>query len=234
MGTIVSPFEGRVTAQWRGYKNHAGMDIAPPKPGQLGLPVYAAYAGTVQKAIRWAKRGNRKSTWAPGRTGNGLLIRNPDGEAQGYNHVTPVKGLKVGDRVEAGQLIGHNDSSGNQTGPHLHFEMWADYRRSNSDYDPRLGFRKSGVAAGSKPKHPSTGATATASAYARKAGLTVGQTKRLQAFLNATYPAYSKLVEDGDYGARTAAVVKEYQRRAGLYQDGIAGPKTQASLGVRK
>lgn len=149
MGKMVSPFAGRVTAQWRGYKNHAGMDIAPPKPGQVGLPVYAVFGGTVVRVARGVKAGNRKSTWAPGRTGNGVLVRNPDGEGNGYNHVNPV--VKAGQKVKAGDLIGYNDRSGNQTGPHLHLELWADWRNSNSDYDPRRAFTKFGVVPGSNP-----------------------------------------------------------------------------------
>jgi len=38
----------------------------------------------------------------------------------------------------------------------------------------------------------------------------------LQARLNRDYPLYSNLVVDGSYGPRTTAVVREFQRRAGL------------------
>lgn len=147
---MISPFEGRVTAQWRGYPGHKGTDVAPPKPGQTGMPVYAAFAGTVIKTSSGNPHGNRKSTWAPGRTGDGVLIRNRDNEAQGYNHMRPV--VSVGDKIVEGQLIGYNNTSGNQTGPHVHFECWASYKNSNSDYDARLCFNKFGVVAGSAPK----------------------------------------------------------------------------------
>lgn len=149
MGQMTSPFEGRVTANWRGYPGHKGMDIAPPKPGQTGLPIRAAFAGTVIKAITHAKPGNRTSTWAPGRTSNGVVIRNPDGEAQGYGHMRPV--VSVGQVVKVGDIIGYNDRSGNMSGPHLHFECWASWKNSNSDYDPRLCFRKFKVEAGGAP-----------------------------------------------------------------------------------
>ncbi len=39
-----------------------------------------------------------------------------------------------------------------------------------------------------------------------------------------------KLSIDGDYGATTEAVVRAYQRKVGLVDDGVAGPKTQAAL----
>jgi hypothetical protein len=54
----------------------------------------------------------------------------------------------------------------------------------------------------------------------------------LQGRLNRDYPLYSNLVVDGDYGPRTTAVVREFQRRAGLTVDGIAGPQTLGRLGL--
>lgn len=52
----------------------------------------------------------------------------------------------------------------------------------------------------------------------------------LQRRLNAWYPAYSHLTADGVFGAGTESVVREFQRRAGLTADGIAGPRTLAAL----
>jgi peptidoglycan hydrolase-like protein with peptidoglycan-binding domain len=54
--------------------------------------------------------------------------------------------------------------------------------------------------------------------------------RQLQAGLNRDYPAYSKLVVDGIYGPATEAVVREFQRRAGLPVDGAAGFATLAKL----
>ncbi|OZC88354.1 hypothetical protein CH282_09505 [Rhodococcus sp. 06-418-1B] len=54
--------------------------------------------------------------------------------------------------------------------------------------------------------------------------------RRLQERLNAHYPLYSRLVVDGDYGPATEAVVREFQKRAGLLVDGIAGPAVHAKL----
>lgn len=53
---------------------------------------------------------------------------------------------------------------------------------------------------------------------------------RLQAGLNAVFPAYSDLVEDSVYGERTEGVVIEFQKRAGLVPDGVVGPVTRAAL----
>lgn len=54
--------------------------------------------------------------------------------------------------------------------------------------------------------------------------------KHLQQRMNAIFPRYSRLKVDGDYGPKTEAVVKEFQRRTGLAPDGIVGPKTKAML----
>ena len=54
----------------------------------------------------------------------------------------------------------------------------------------------------------------------------------LQARLNRDYPLYSNLVVDGSYGPRTTAVVREFQRRAGLVVDGVAGSRTLGRLGL--
>jgi len=53
--------------------------------------------------------------------------------------------------------------------------------------------------------------------------------RTLQAALNARG---ARLAVDGDYGPKTAAAVKAWQRKAGLVQDQICGPKTWASLGL--
>jgi peptidoglycan hydrolase-like protein with peptidoglycan-binding domain len=56
------------------------------------------------------------------------------------------------------------------------------------------------------------------------------QVRQLQALLNRDYPAYSTLDEDGIFGPKTEAVIREFQRRAGLPVNGIAGRETMAKL----
>lgn len=63
-------------------------------------------------------------------------------------------------------------------------------------------------------------------------GVKNGQVKILQERLNGRYPAYSKLANDGNFGPATEKVVKEFQRRSGLKQDGIVGPATWSKLGL--
>jgi hypothetical protein len=55
----------------------------------------------------------------------------------------------------------------------------------------------------------------------------------LQTIMVRRYPAYAKtLVVDGIFGAGTERVIREFQKRAGLTVDGIAGRKTFRALGI--
>ena len=54
--------------------------------------------------------------------------------------------------------------------------------------------------------------------------------KRLQAGLNKSFPAYSRLKVDGIYGPSTANVVRNFQRRSKLTADGIVGRNTRKAL----
>ena len=135
---MASPVKGVVSCEWRGYEGHAGMDIACP----VGTPVYAAYAGTVERTGDFSDIG---------RSGDrNILIRNPDQEAQYYGHLEECL-VKVGDRIRKGQLIGYSGARGNVTGPHLHFEMWRAGGTGGVDEDmnPRIHFESHGVIPGS-------------------------------------------------------------------------------------
>lgn len=52
----------------------------------------------------------------------------------------------------------------------------------------------------------------------------------LQRGLNLVFPAYSRLIVDGDFGRATDRVVRDFQRRSGLAVDGEVGPRTRAAL----
>ncbi len=105
------------------YEMHAGIDIA----NKVGTPIYAAYAGVVERV---------GTNVVSGRTGTGILIRNPDGEKQYYGHLSKAN-VKVGQSVSKGQKIGEMGATGNVTGPHLHFETW---NKSGSPVNPRIHF----------------------------------------------------------------------------------------------
>lgn len=80
--------------------------------------------------------------------------------------------------------------------------------------------------AGSAPAAPST-----SGAVLLKQGDTGPAVLKLQAWLNAHYPAYSKLdLGPQRFGPQTAGVVKEFQKRSGLTADGVIGPITWGAL----
>ena len=85
---------------------HSGVDLAI----RAGTPVYAADAGTARVV---------SST-----TGFGLhvIIDHGDGLVSLYGHLSTVI-VATGEAVEAGRQIGTVGSTGNSTGPHLHFEI---------------------------------------------------------------------------------------------------------------
>lgn len=85
---------------------HTGLDFAAP----IGTTVRAARGGTVTE-----------TGWA-GAYGNRIVISHGNGVTTTYNHLSAIN-TSTGASVSAGQTIGHVGSTGNSTGPHLHFEV---------------------------------------------------------------------------------------------------------------
>jgi murein DD-endopeptidase MepM/ murein hydrolase activator NlpD len=85
---------------------HTGIDLDVP----IGTHVHAAMAGTVISA-HWE-----------GSYGNCIRIRHYNGVVTRYAHLSKIK-VKVGQYVQAGQVIANSGNTGNTTGPHLHFEV---------------------------------------------------------------------------------------------------------------
>ena len=91
------------------YRPHTGIDYAAPK----GTPVMSIGDGKV--TLRAWKGGG----------GNTVYIKHNSVYSSGYLHLSAyAKGLKVGDRVKQGQVIGYVGSTGASTGPHLDFRVW--------------------------------------------------------------------------------------------------------------
>lgn len=95
---------------------HWGVDCANAQ----GTPVYAAEAGTVIKAS--------VGTWGGG-YGNHVIIDHGNGIKTIYGHLYQV-GVSVGQHVERGEGIGLMGTTGNSTGPHLHFEVVVDGKKT--------------------------------------------------------------------------------------------------------
>lgn len=90
---------------WRWNRGHHGVDIGL----RTGDPVRAAFGGTVRVASRM------------GGYGNCIVIRHPNGLETLYGHLSKIH-VKPDQAVAAGDIIGLGGSTGNSTGPHLHFE----------------------------------------------------------------------------------------------------------------
>lgn len=97
------------------YKNHAGTDIG----AQYGATVVAADGGTVSLA------GEN------GGYGNCVMINHGNGYYTLYGHLSSIA-VYEGQAVSQGDVIGYVGSTGNSTGPHLHFEI----RSGNDKLNP--------------------------------------------------------------------------------------------------
>jgi murein DD-endopeptidase MepM/ murein hydrolase activator NlpD len=104
-GHITSHFDSQ-EAGLRTAPHHA-LDIGVP----LGTPIHAAADGKVVKV------GNDADGY-----GNYVIILHAGGIATLYAHQSDPK-VHEGDVVKAGDVIGLSGSTGNSTGPHLHFEV---------------------------------------------------------------------------------------------------------------
>ncbi len=106
-GNFGWPVSGRITQKF--WLHHPGIDIGAPK----GTPIYAADSGYVVTA-----------GWDPEPVSYGfmILINHGNGFVTRYGHLSAFN-VQVGDSVKKGQIIGRVGSTGNSTGPHLHFEI---------------------------------------------------------------------------------------------------------------
>lgn len=93
---------------------HLGVDYAAPS----GTPVQAVSSGVVVSAGR------------KGANGNMIHLRHAGGYETKYLHLSKIR-VKVGDRVDQGQVIGNVGTTGLSTGPHLDFRITKDGKALN-------------------------------------------------------------------------------------------------------
>ncbi|MCY0922394.1 LysM peptidoglycan-binding domain-containing M23 family metallopeptidase [Streptomyces sp. H27-G5] len=130
---FVAPVGGGISTQYRasgamwssGY--HTGVDFI----ASSGTTVKAVGAGTVVSA-----------GWG-GAYGNEVVIRHADGRYSQYGHMSSLS-VSTGQSVTPGQRIGLSGSTGNSSGPHLHFEIRTG-PSYGSDVDPLAYLRSKGV-----------------------------------------------------------------------------------------
>jgi len=106
---ITSTFGHRKNPTGAGFMIHSGTDYGVGS----GTKVYAAADGVVEVA-----------GWA-GHSGNRVTLDHGKGLETGYSHNSKVL-VKVGDKVKRGDLIALSGTTGNSTGPHVHFEVIVD------------------------------------------------------------------------------------------------------------
>lgn len=107
---ITSPFGKRLDPFSKGYSDHFGVDLQGPT--RNSVPIYAAMAGTVTRAVYHDSFGNY------------IMISHNEKNTLYtlYAHLDSMK-VKVGDKVKQGTVIGMMGKTGDATGIHLHFEV---------------------------------------------------------------------------------------------------------------
>ena len=121
-GSFIWPTRGaNAISSYYGYRNpsisgwgfHGGIDIVTGYGNSTGVPVVASASGTVVSVSR-SYRGY----------GHMVLIDHGGGLRTRYAHMQSGSiTVYVGQKVSMGQQIGRIGSTGNSTGPHLHFEV---------------------------------------------------------------------------------------------------------------
>ncbi|MFI7356761.1 M23 family metallopeptidase [Streptomyces avidinii] len=134
LNTFVAPVDGSyVSTQYHAgggmwsSGSHTGIDFHAAS----GTSVHAVGVGTVVEA-----------GWG-GAYGNNVVIKHNDGTYTQYGHMTSLN-VSVGQQVTPGQQIGLSGSTGNSSGPHLHFEARTG-SQYGSDIDPIAYLRSHGV-----------------------------------------------------------------------------------------
>jgi murein DD-endopeptidase MepM/ murein hydrolase activator NlpD len=113
-GAITSPFGERMNPRGGGAQFHSGLDISIPQ----GTPVRATADGVV--SISGMNAG----------AGNLVVLEHGFGYSTAYAHNKTLV-VNVGQRVKRGEIISYSGSTGNSTGPHLHYEVWKNGKAIN-------------------------------------------------------------------------------------------------------
>lgn len=199
--------------------DHAGQDYAPPTPGQNNVEVHAVSSGKVVAAGVGVLKGHSGNIVVIDhglRSGNGST----DKVLTNYGHLARLL-VKKGDTVKAGQVIAIMGNTGNSSNVHLHFGV-----RFNGRFaDPHRWMRTKGVTPGST--RPVNAGSVSTDLREGSKGQAVGDYQRE---MNRVFPSYANFKVDDKFGDYTVKVTKEFQRRAGIKDDGVVGSETRATL----
>ena len=112
----ICPINGRhITTGYYGYKGHTGVDFACG----AGTPIVAVKSGTVITSTALRNSNGKYRSY-----GEYVVINHHDGTMTLYAHMlSGSRTVSKNQHVSQGQVIGKVGSTGNSTGPHLHFEV---------------------------------------------------------------------------------------------------------------
>ena len=230
---VTSPFGWRVHPIKKTKKHHNGTDI-----WQGGNVTYleACFDGKVV--------GVSTST-DPNGAGNKVVVQSTVmGKKVTWTYFHMVAGsikVKVGQKIEAGTIVGKMGETGFATGKHLHWEIWAGHLKSQpmagfstgkGFYDP-MKFMKSVIEFEAAHKE-------SALATPEDAPATLAPTHSVPEIPTVAVPTEASVVKETvpvapvvkptlKVGSKGAAV-KTVQKKIGVTADGAFGPKTQAAL----
>lgn len=107
--SYIWPTDGVITSEfgWRSRGYHSGLDIA----ADLGNDIYAAASGYVVEA-----------DWKNDSYGYAVMLEHDSRSTTVYGHASELL-VEEGDYVRQGEVIARIGSTGNSTGPHVHFEI---------------------------------------------------------------------------------------------------------------
>lgn len=111
--------------------NHEGIDI----PRRSGNPIYAVGSGVTQDVGR------------NGGYGLQVVVKHSGATWTRYAHASRLA-VRSGQQVRAGQVIAYVGSTGNSTGPHLHFEVYLGKLAHSHDVNPAPWLRARGIGMG--------------------------------------------------------------------------------------
>jgi hypothetical protein len=234
---VTSPFGYRVHPIKKTKKHHNGVDIWQGKE-----PTYLeAWADGKVIAV--------KPNDSPTSGGHSVIVQSTVmGKKVTWTYFHMVKGsikVKVGQKIEAGTIIGKMGATGFATGKHLHWEIWAGhikgqpmagFHNGKGYYDP-MAFCKAVIAFEAAHQE-------AAKETPESAPVTLAPTHSVPEIPTVAVPKEAPVVKDVAPATPPAtpaakatlkvgskgALVKEVQKKIGAAPDGAFGPKTSAAV----
>ena len=194
------------------YDGHSGQDtgIRSFREVAIGVPVFAALDGRVL-SVQFAEGGDLN--WGPtvSRFDNHVILEHDGGTFTVYGHLARRSiAVKKGQSVTAGTQIGLTASSGNSSGPHLHFTV----QRDGRVYEPFAGACRPGASGWAQqppvPRDPYVGnLTLSAKAYSGRRDIPYDEAVRTGTFVRGSRDVYVRVeLRNWRGGSGTIAVAR--------------------------